>query len=67
MPQEICRRCDGTGEIDCRNCDGTGEVPARMPIAAIQGIMRPCPVCGGSGREPCPAARCENGIVYYDY
>jgi len=57
MHQEICKRCNGEGTIKCKRCDGTGEI---MDVWST----KDCPDCHGRGRLPCPAPRCEGGIIW---
>ena len=61
---EPCSSCHGTGAkngtqyVKCTNCGGTGKVRYAQETPFGRAVsMKPCNVCGGSGRiikEPCP-------------
>lgn len=64
---EDCATCDGSGAApgsevhQCSTCDGHGQVRQVMNTALGQMVRaRPCPACGGRGREistPCTDCR----------
>jgi len=57
----------GTSPTTCGQCGGAGEVrTVRQSILGQMVTARPCPRCGGAGRQiasPCPACRGEGRVT----
>jgi len=78
-PEQLCRRCSGSGEIACAKCQGFGKVNKKCEKCrngritcriCDGGGYKPCSVCNGVGEFLRACARCGgSGVVsgYYPY
>ncbi|HCE44090.1 MAG TPA: hypothetical protein DET40_11125 [Lentisphaeria bacterium] len=51
LPEQMCRRCSGSGEIACAKCQATGKVNKKCPKCQNGRIT--CHICEGSGNRTC--------------
>lgn len=56
-PEQLCKRCSGSGEISCAKCQGYGK--ANKKCEKCQDGRITCRICDGSGYKPCNAC---NGV-----
>ncbi len=50
-PDQICKRCSGTGLAPCPECGASGKIIKPCPHCKDGKI--PCKICGGSGEKKC--------------
>ncbi|MFZ2653623.1 MAG: hypothetical protein WAX69_01790, partial [Victivallales bacterium] len=51
LPDQMCRRCSGNGEIACAKCQATGRINKKCPKCQNGRIT--CHICEGSGFRVC--------------
>ena len=62
--QKECPACDGTGSQQpegCARCGSDGWVDDPKDGGTMN-----CPDCKGLSGQPCDAAGCEDGVIYYE-